>query len=102
MLLSMFAIYDTAVQTWRSPVFARSRGQILREFADAANNPQTEFAKHPADYVLFELGTFDDDKCEFNLLAAPVRICIAMDFVKTQTQSSNGTIELKSNEGAGV
>ena len=57
MLLSVFSVYDTAISTWRLPMFARAKGEIMRWWNDAVNNPQSDFAKHPSDYVLFELGT---------------------------------------------
>ena len=83
MLFTVFSIYDSAVQSWLPPIFARNKGEMLRNFADAVSDPQSRLAKHPHDYALFELGTFDDSKCEFSLLIAPVRLCVAVDFVKS-------------------
>lgn len=92
MLFNVFAIYDTAVQTWRPPLYARSKGEILRSFVDAVNNPQTEFAKHPEDYTLFELGTWDDDKCKFDLLKTPVSIGKAIEYLKPKAVNTNPDI----------
>lgn len=82
MLFTVFSIYDSAVQSWLPPIFARNKGEMLRNFADAVGDSKSQLAKHPSDYALFELGTFDDSKCEFSLLIAPVRLCVALDFVK--------------------
>lgn len=90
MLFTMFAIYDSAITTWMPPIYARNKGEMLRQFSDAVADPQSKLAKHPGDYSLFELGTFDDDKCKFDLLKSPVRLCLAMDFVKAPAGGVGG------------
>lgn len=82
MIFGVFSIYDSAVSTWRPPIYARSKGEILRSFTDAANNPQTDFAKHPGDYTLFDIGTWDDDKCLFALHKTPISLGKAVEFIK--------------------
>lgn len=82
MLFTVFSIYDSAISTWLPPMYARNKGEMLRNFSDAVQDPKSNLAKHPTDYSLFELGTFDDDKCIFVLLKAPVRLCLAADFLK--------------------
>lgn len=82
MLLQVFSIFDSAVMTWRSPIFTRAKGEILRSFVEAVNRPDTDFAKHPEDYTLFELGTWDDDKCLFSLLKTPIPIAKAIELLK--------------------
>lgn len=80
MLFTVFSIYDSGVGVWLPPMYARSKGEMLRNFADGVQDPKSNLAKHPGDYALFELGTFDDDKCLFNILKAPIRLCLALDF----------------------
>lgn len=82
MLLQVYAVYDSGISAWRLPMFARSKGEILRCWADAVNNPQSDFAKYPSDYTLFEVGSWDDANCKFDLLKTPVRIGVAIEFVK--------------------
>lgn len=82
MLFTVFSIYDSAVSTWLPPLYARNKGEMLRNFADGVADPKSQLAKHPSDYSLFELGTWDDDKCVFTTLKAPIRLCMALDFVK--------------------
>lgn len=90
MLFTVFSIYDSAISTWLTPMYARNKGEMLRNFADAVSDPQSKLAKHPGDYSLFEIGTFDDDKCKFDLLKAPIRLCLAMDFVKPPAEGARG------------
>jgi hypothetical protein len=82
MLMSVFAIYDSAISTWMPPLFVRSKGEIMRWWVDTVNDPQSKLAKHPSDYTLFEIGSWDDDKCKFSLLSTPVSIGIAIEYVK--------------------
>lgn len=59
MLLRMVAIHDRKAEAWLNPMFFQSAGQAVRSFQDAVNDKSSDFGKHPEDYALFELGTFD-------------------------------------------
>jgi hypothetical protein len=85
MLMSVFAIYDAGISTWMPPIFVRNKGEILRWFMDCVNDPQSKLSKYPSDYTLFEVGSWDDDKCKFDLLKTPVSIGIAIEYVKAKT-----------------
>ena len=82
MLFTVFSIYDSAISTWLPPIYARNKGEMLRNFADGVADAKSQLAKHPGDYSLFELGTWDDDKCLFTMLKAPIRLCLALDFIQ--------------------
>lgn len=92
MLFTVFSIFDSATNTWLPPIYARNKGEMLRNFADAVADSNSKLAKHPHDYALFELGTFDDDKCVFALLKAPIRLCLALDFAKTPLPGGEGIL----------
>lgn len=83
MLLGLFAVYDSAIKTWMAPLYMRNKGEALRWWQEICNNPESKVAKHPADFTLFELGTWDDDKCNFDLLKTPVKLGVAIEFIKT-------------------
>jgi len=100
MLFTVFSIYDSAISTWLPPIYARNKGEMLRNFADAVSDPKSNLAKHPTDYSLHELGTFDDDKCKFSLLNAPVRLCLASDFVKASSAEGSGGLGVNPQRGA--
>ena len=88
MLMKIFGIYDTGVSTWKPPMFCRSKGEILRWWTEIVNNRETEIAKHPMDFVLFELGSWDDDKCKFSLLSTHVSVGIAIEYLKAKESQS--------------
>lgn len=62
MIFKVMAIRDKAIEAFGQPVFVASVGQAVRSFGDEikradANNGMN---KHPEDYDLFLLGTYDD------------------------------------------
>lgn len=61
MLQKFFGVKDLAVQAFNDPGVAGSPGGVIRAFADQANDGKSEIARHPEDYELYELGTFDTD-----------------------------------------
>jgi len=59
-MLKMFCLYDSKVQAYDKPFYARATGEALRAIADAVADKNTHLNKHPADYTLFECGSFDE------------------------------------------
>ena len=80
MKLVMFSVYDTKAEAFLQPFFSLSRGTAMREFSEAANQPDHQFFRHAADYHLFELGTFDQVKGEVELSAPKVELGNALMF----------------------
>jgi hypothetical protein len=62
MINCVFAIYDQAAKAYMSPFSFQSPGQAIRAFTDLANDQNTNVGKHPEDYSLFQIGSFDDEK----------------------------------------
>ena len=81
MLQKIFAIYDSKAESFTNPVYLNSTGLAVRTFSDSVQDPESQFAKHPADYTLFELGTYDDQTAEFKLLSTPKSLFIAIEFI---------------------
>lgn len=81
MLQKLFAIYDSKAESFTNPVYLNSTGLAVRTFSDSVQDPESQFAKHPADYTLFELGTYDDQTAEFKLLPTPKSLFIAIEFI---------------------
>lgn len=63
MFHKVFTIYDSKSDAYLQPFFLHTTGQAVRAISDCVNDPKHQFAKHPADYTLFEIGTFDDSSC---------------------------------------
>lgn len=56
----IFSIWDKKVQAFiGSPFFCPTAGAALRMFADLARDTNSDIGKHPEDYSLSHIGTFD-------------------------------------------
>lgn len=59
MNLVLLAVWDVLAGAYiGAPVAAPTRGVGERSFVDQVNNPESQFAKHPDDYELHEVGVF--------------------------------------------
>lgn len=81
MILHVMSVHDKAVRAFMQPFYARSIGEAIRSFTELANDPQTNVARHPSDFVLFDLGEFDDNSGLF-ISREPRRVLGAYEVVK--------------------
>ena len=80
MIMKVFSVYDSAVGAYMTPFFMQSSGAAIRAFTDITNDLQSAICKHPSDYSLFELGSWDDATCAFTFLTAPVSLGCAIEY----------------------
>ncbi len=67
MIHKVFTIYDSKSEAYLQPFFLLTRGQAVRAIRDCVSDRDHQFGRHPEDYTLFELGTFDDSACAWEL-----------------------------------
>ncbi|MBT7660362.1 MAG: nonstructural protein [Bacteroidetes bacterium] len=84
MLQKLFTVYDSKAENYSNPVYLASTGLAVRTFSDSVQDPESPFAKHPADYTLFELGTYDDQTAKMELLPTPKSLFVAIDFINQE------------------
>jgi len=60
MKLNAYTIYDVASGVYMRPFFSQADGQAVRGFKDIATDADHEVGKHPEDYTLYRIGTFND------------------------------------------
>ena len=75
------SIYDSKAGFYLKPMFFKSKGEAIRSFSDEVNSKESYLAKHCEDFVLFDLGTFDDVDCKFDLHDCSVSIGKAIEFL---------------------
>lgn len=78
--MKVFSVYDAKVEAYLQPFFLPSKGAAVRAITDCVNDNQHQFARHPEDYTLFELGSYDDAKGAFTLHPAPQVIGVVLEF----------------------
>lgn len=59
-----FAIYDSKTKIFGTPFFSINNATAIRTFTDAANDAQTNINRHPEDFSLHHIGTFDAETGE--------------------------------------
>lgn len=65
MIVTVFGIRDSKGKAFLQPFFSNSSGAAIRAFGDEVSNRSSPIGKHPHDYVLYELASFDDLSGEF-------------------------------------
>lgn len=60
--LRLFAVFDSKAGFFSNPFVEQREESAIRQFCDAVNdkNPQNMWYKHPEDYSLFNIGSFDN------------------------------------------
>jgi len=69
--IQIFAIYDKKGISFGLPYYALQKGQAIRGFTDAVNDPSSPYNKHPEDFTLFHLGEFNDQTGKIEPLSQP-------------------------------
>lgn len=74
-------VYDSVSEAYMRPFFAPATGAAIRSFTDEVNsgNADSIVAMHPADYTLFELGEWDDEKGVIHLYETKKRLVHGLD-----------------------
>ncbi len=81
MITKLFAIYDSKAMAYNNPIYYRTTGEALRAFATACQDPDSYLHKHPGDYTLFEIGSYDDSCAAITQPATPFSLGLAIEHV---------------------
>ena len=75
------SVKDTAAQAFGRPVFVPSIPVALRSFRDEVNRKDSneDLARHPDDFELYELASFDDATGIIAMLSEPRLVARAKD-----------------------
>lgn len=79
----IISIRDIVANAYSTPTYHQSKGSALRAFGNEVNraDENNTIYKHPSDYEIYALGTFDDEKAEFELYSKPEQLGLARDYV---------------------
>lgn len=79
MKLVMCAVRDSALDAFVRPFCVPAVGAAVRGFSDEVNRSESEMNKHPSDYELFEVGSFDEDSGLVEAVVPPRSLARAVD-----------------------
>lgn len=100
--MKVFTVFDSAVGAYLQPFFMRSKGEAIRGFGELVNDKTHQFGKYPADYQLFEIGSFDQWKCEFKSHPAPLNLGNGLEFVVNVPLEVKGAGEVSPGRASSV
>lgn len=80
MMFKVFTVYDSKAECYLPPIYVKSKGEVIRSIGELANNPEHNFGKYPEDYTLFEVGSWNDNDCKFDLLSTPNSMGVILEF----------------------
>ena len=82
MKLEIYALRDSATDQYGNPMFLVSTGHVLRVISDEVNKEgsDNQLARHPSDFELFSLGTFDTQTGLFDT-GVPKSVMLCKDLV---------------------
>jgi len=73
-MLKMFTVYDSKSETYLRPFSMLTAGEAVRGFITTLNDPITDYCKYPADFTLFEVGSFDETTCKLVIHEALINL----------------------------
>lgn len=85
--LRVMSAFDGKLGVFNPPQYFQHLGQALRAWEEVCNNPQSMMCKHPADFVLYEIGTFDEDKGVFSNHSPHMLVQSALEAVRKPQES---------------
>jgi len=81
-MLKLFSIYDGKIRSFMRPFLDAHTGSALRSFEQACKEPTSPFAQFPADFVLYEVGTFNEETGETTSYSPKIQLAAAIDYVR--------------------
>ncbi len=94
----MFSIFDVKAQAYLPPFCLHETAMAVRSFSDCVNSGDHAFGRHPGDYTLFELGSFDDSVCVVSCTPSAMKVVNGLEVVLTEDA---GPVPLKFIKGDG-
>lgn len=74
------AVKDLAIEAFQPPAFCRAKGEAMRGFTDAVNDPANkQLNQHPEDFELWHIGYFNDQTGELAKLELNERLARGVD-----------------------
>lgn len=96
MKLLAFTVYDEKAEAFGHPFFLSAVGLATRLFTEWINNPNTPTGKHPGDFKLYQVGTWNDGDAIFETLPVPLHIGNGNDYREEKNEQPSRPTELLS------
>lgn len=87
MKVPMFSLLDVKSGIFNTPFFMVHPAQAMRACVDLASDLNTTVGRHPADYALLMLGTFDDQTASVELEAKPIHLGLVVNMLPPRPEN---------------
>ena len=84
----IYTVYDCKAEAYLKPFFTSTKGLALRSFIDESNKPGTSLNTYPADYTLFEIGTYDEQTGQIVMHKAHENLGTALEHIRPNQNNS--------------
>ena len=84
MKMNAYSIFDTKALQYHLPFFQPADGAAVRMLMDLANDPNTTIGRHPSDFVLYQVGHYDDTLGDIQPCAPLRHVIDAVALVRIQ------------------
>ena len=85
MKIKVCSVYDVKGEMFQAPFFVPALGIAMRMFTDVVNDKSTPFGKYPGDFVLYQVGEFDDATGEFENVSPAKHLGIGTEYVDSRS-----------------
>lgn len=82
MIVNVYAIRDNKVNGYLQPFYSQTHGSAIRAFADHCADDKSMPHKHPTDFDLYFVGTFDDTTAKLESTQSPQLLAAATEYVR--------------------
>lgn len=100
MKLAMMALFDTKAKAFMIPQFYANPAICIRAVRNAVNDPVAGFLyRNPEDFIIFQLGTWDDATGAVELLPQPENHGMCASFVDERLREANKPFNQPKEQG---
>lgn len=85
--LKLYSVLDVPVGAYSAPHCALTRGQAVRDFIDHSSKPDNSISRHPEDYVLHEIGDFDESTGFITAYMIPEKLGSAASYLSKSKEN---------------
>lgn len=93
-LLIAYTLHDVKALTYSPPFFTSNDAIAKRMVSDLVADTNTTVGRHPADYKLYKIGTFDEGNAVLTPLSIPEHVADCISFVPPPKPSMFDTLSM--------
>ena len=93
------AVYDHKAEFYSRPQMYHTEAAAIRDFGEAARNPESYIYSHPEDYTFYAVATFDDTTGEITPIEPRKSLGTAIQYVNPVSENftDSGLTNAQSN-----